>query len=135
MVGTRKAARRVSFLQGVLGGCLLVLLGTAGCAGRSVGSEEEGSRYDCMDLCEKGKEERCPGAEALRCEDQCLSEDFRVEGTGCRSERDDVLDCTGELDDICRVREDCDDEIRALWDCYRVACKDNDADYCTGVTQ
>jgi hypothetical protein len=46
-----------------------------------------------------------------------------------------MLDCTGELEDICRVREDCDEELAALWACYRAACKDNDADYCVGVTQ
>jgi hypothetical protein len=136
MVGKRKVRATGWFLRSSLALSFVVLAALgAGCGGRSVGEPgEETSPYDCLDLCEKGRKE-CPGAEVLRCEDQCLGEDFRVEATGCRAPRNVLLNCMGELDDICRVQQDCDDEIRSLYDCYRAACKDNDADYCKDIKQ
>jgi hypothetical protein len=138
MVGKRKVRATVRSLCRVLVGLPgLAFAAAAGCGGQSVGTntDEETSPYDCAELCEKGKQEKCPGAEALRCEDQCLGEDFRVEGTGCRAQRNVLLNCMGKLENICRVQQDCDDEIRSLWDCYRVACEDNDAEYCDDIKQ
>jgi len=94
-----------------------------GCAGKSTTSGEEGS--DCVSLCEKGKAERCMGAELIRCEDSCLGEDVKVEATGCRSEYDAVQGCTEELEDICSVRNACRSEIAGLFACYADYCADH----------
>jgi hypothetical protein len=75
-----------------------------------------------VSLCEKGKAEKCAGAEQLRCEDSCLGEDVRVEATGCRSEYDEMQECTAELEDICAVRTDCKAELQTLLGCYAEYC-------------
>jgi hypothetical protein len=94
-----------------------------GCSGKSTTDEEQGT--DCVSLCEKGKEEKCPGAEQLRCEDNCLGEDVRVEATGCRSEYTKVHQCTAELEDICTVRTACKAQLTALFACYAEYCVDH----------
>jgi hypothetical protein len=101
-------------------GVACVLLG---CAGKSTTNEEQGT--DCVSLCEKGKAEKCPGAEQLRCEDSCLGEDVRVEATGCRSEYDKMQTCTAELEDICGVLKDCGTELKQLRACYAEYCVDH----------
>lgn len=94
-----------------------------GCAGKSTTNEEQG--IDCVSLCEKGKAEECAGAEQLRCEDNCLGEDVRVEATGCRSDYEKVHTCTAELEDICTVRAGCKSELAALFACYAEYCADH----------
>ena len=93
------------------------------CAGKSSANEEQGT--DCVSLCEKAKAEKCPGAEQLRCEDNCLGEDVRVEATGCRSEYGTMQECTAELEDICAVRTACKSELAALFACYAEYCVDH----------
>lgn len=106
----------------MVGKWLLLGLGCVcfGCAGKSTTDEEQG--IDCVSLCEKGKAEKCPGAEQLRCEDNCLGEDVRVEATGCRSAYEKVHTCTAELEDICTVRTGCDAELDGLFACYAKYC-------------
>jgi hypothetical protein len=95
-----------------------------GCGGQSVG-EQEAPPPSCVSLCEKGKDARCPRSELLMCEENCLSEDYLVERSGCRSDYNPMLVCTGSIDDICDVLDQCRPEYDALVACYHDYCEDH----------
>jgi len=107
---------------------VLVLAGAlpAACGGSSVAT----GRPDCAELCQKGKDERCPGAELIQCEDNCLSEDARAETSGCRAAYDASLECTASLEDICTVAKACSDQVTDYLDCVADFCKDHSAEFC-----
>src|SRR5688572_20910499 len=130
MVGNRMAGARLAFFRGAALGVLLFVVGSgaSGCGGQSTGDEEPAAR--CVELCEKGKRERCPGSEGLMCEESCIGEDARAERAGCHPEYNATAACTAEIDDICDVREDCDAELRDLQDCYEDYCEDATDDWC-----
>jgi hypothetical protein len=98
----------------------------AACAGSSVGT----GNADCMELCQKGKDKRCPGSEALNCEDNCLSEDARAETSGCRSSYETSLQCSASLEDICTVAKDCANEVKAYLACVAEFCETGEAEFC-----
>jgi hypothetical protein len=133
MVGNRMVATRLLFCRGAALGVLLAFFGSvsSGCGGQSVGTvPDDEPTEDCYDLCVKGQKEKCPRADELDCESNCLFEDFMVMQTGCRAEYNDSLECTASLDDICDVVSKCGDEIRAQQDCYRRGCKGSKEEYC-----
>lgn len=89
---------------------------------------------DCVALCEKGKAERCRGAELLMCEENCLGEDYRVERTNCRPEYNAMLECTERIADICDVLGQCRSEYDTLCDCYHDYCNAHpDEMTCDGI--
>jgi hypothetical protein len=141
MVGIRKV-RDPAWVRRVLG---VVLFGSPsglfafGCGGMSVNetTEDDGGQKngeDCVSLCEKAKDERCPGYERVpECEGSCLWDDFTVQGTGCHREYEATIDCSAELEDICTVLDDCEEEFDELKECYEDSCAKKPADYCVGV--
>jgi hypothetical protein len=109
-----------------LAATMLLLSAALACAGSSTGN----GRPDCVELCEAGKKKRCPGAEALDCESNCLSEDARAETSSCRGTYDSTLTCSAALEDICTVAKACSAEVNAYLACVAKYCKDNDAEFC-----
>jgi hypothetical protein len=135
MVGNPTVGARERFHRGAARALLLVTgLGLAfACGGQSV-EEVTDEGPDCIELCEKGKQEGCRGTDTLMCEDSCLSEDFRVERTRCRPEYEAMRECTAELDDVCRVVIDCRSQYQTLCDCYWEYCEDHPTeDICIGI--
>jgi hypothetical protein len=125
MVGTRQVGGRLRWRISFAFYALVVVgFIVPACGGQSVGDEEP-PPPSCVELCEKGKREKCPGTEGLMCEENCLGDDLLTEESGCRSESNAALHCTAELEDICSVREECKDEILAVTNCYREFCKDS----------
>lgn len=105
---------------------MALALALSACAGQSTGT----GRPDCLQLCQKGKAERCPGSEALQCEDNCLSEDARAETSGCRALYDESLQCSASLEDICTVAKACADPVAEYLECLEDYCKDHSAEFC-----
>ena len=105
---------------------LALALALAACGGSSTAT----AGPDCAELCQKGKDKRCPGAEAIQCEDNCLSEDARAGTSGCRATYDASLECTAALEDICTVARACGDEVKAYLECIDDYCEDHSAEFC-----
>jgi hypothetical protein len=100
----------------------------AGCAGSSTNGDQPA---DCAALCEKAKSRRCPHAEQLSCEDNCLGEDARAEATGCQKHHDASLSCSAKLDDICAAPTACKGELDAYLRCIVAYCSAHpDAGFC-----
>lgn len=107
----------------VVAACLVFAAG-AGCAGQT--KEPSGAEL-CPDLCKKGKD--CSGApQVSNCDDFCLGEDARAEGTGCHAQYDAAENCLAELDDICTGTKACAGEINATSNCELAYCMKHPGD-------
>ena len=101
----------------------------AACGGTSTGKGDGGPA--CVSQCEKAKAADCPWAKAIaNCDDDCLTEDAKLESTGCRASYDETLACSTDLDDICAFPTACKSALVDYNACTLEYCEDHEASFC-----
>jgi hypothetical protein len=104
------------------------------CGGQT--DETDGAAV-CPELCAEAKSKNCPMAPQIpSCDDFCLGEDARAEGTGCKAKYDAAETCIAKQKDICAAPAACASEILAADSCESAYCMGHpDADVCVAPAQ
>lgn len=100
----------------------------AACGGTSTGKGDAGP--ECVTQCEKAKAAGCGWVKQANCDDDCLTEDAKLESTGCRNSYASTLSCSRDLEDICEFPTVCKAELVDYNACTLEYCEDHEASFC-----